>query len=491
MPATDGITVIEVGPPAQWDYDAITDRKRRRPPRVILGAEDQVLASADRDKLTATARDVVRNWTVASWLVKKHLDFVATFSFQARTGNELFDRRLEELVARDSMADRFDVAGRHGRARMMRLLEARATLDGDVFLMLLADGTVQAIEGDRVRTPPGLRGAERWTHGVLTSPAGRALAYALHDRRRGRGGFDFARILPARNVLCRGYFDRLDQVRGVSLFAPALNGLQDTYEVMAYATAKAKLAQMFGLKWTRADDSVGSVGDATTTTDDAGDLDQSETVIDFGQAPFSVDLDMGEDLAIVESNHPAGEMQEFARLLIMVSMKALDLPYVFWDEANTNYSGSRQAWLLYEESAAAKRADNQEVLNTWLAWKLGLWILDGRIAVPKSMALDEIRYLWLPKGLPWIDPLKEIGADIKAIEASLISRQQICLRRGRDWFDIADELAQEAEYLGMAAGGEGSPGGGGAPAGDQQTLSAARRRLAHVACFTDYLRIGA
>ena len=54
---------------------------------------------------------------------------------------------------------------------------------------------------------------------------------------------------------------------------------------------------------------------------------------------------------------------------------------------------------------------------------------------------------FIPLGVPWIDPLKEVMADLRAVEGGLTSRQRICYRGGRDWFEVADELVEEEKYM--------------------------------------------
>ena len=48
-----------------------------------------------------------------------------------------------------------------------------------------------------------------------------------------------------------GFFDRFDQLRGISPLAPAVNTLRDCYEGYDYALAKMKVAQLFALAFYR------------------------------------------------------------------------------------------------------------------------------------------------------------------------------------------------------------------------------------------------
>jgi len=437
--------------PVRFGYDAVDDTsKRRRTPRVTVMSEDQQLTQSKRKSLIATTRDVRRNYAIAAWMIRKHLDYVSTFSFQARTEDEAFNRRLEELMEWRARRQNFDVALRHGRRRFIRLAEACRTIDGDFFVLELSSGKVQGIEGDRIRTPtlgglPEGVDADKLTHGVQLAPGGAARAYCLCDRAKYGSGFQFKRMVPARHLVQHGYFDRLDQVRGISPLAAAVNTLQDTYENFDYALAKAKVTQLFALAFYR--NAMEAVGDVTSATDAVGAEDKSAYSVEFAKGPAVLDLDPGDRAEFLESRHPSSEFRQFSDAMIAVALKSLDIPFSFFDESFTNYSGSRQALLLYEQSAQTKQEDNRELLDALTAWWIKLWVLDGVLQLPAGWTIDAVKWEWIHKGIPWIDPLKEVKADAEAINAALTSRQRVLKRQGLDFWEVADELQAEAERL--------------------------------------------
>ena len=53
----------------------------------------------------------------------------------------------------------------------------------------------------------------------------------------------------------------------------------------------------------------------------------------------------------------------------------------------------------------------------------------SEIVVPSGLRL---RWEWVPSGLPWIDPLKEIQADALAVEKGFATQEQIQIKRGTD-----------------------------------------------------------
>lgn len=425
------------------DYDGAKPTNRRRAPRTITRSEDSVLSSTDRKALVATARDMRRNFSVAAWAVRKHLDYVSSFSFQARTGDEDLNRRIEELVEWWSEPENCDVAGRHPLARMIRIAEASRTLDGDVLLSRLKTGRLQGIEGDRCRSglglPPEAEG-KKIVQGVEVTDQNRAIAYYIYSRGRHGLSLTFEKRLPASFVHLLGYFDRFDQVRGISPMAPAINTFRDLYESLDYALAKAKIGQLFGLITFR--------GDPNSITDpnESGHEDKDGNPryeVDFGLGPYHLDLDDGDRAEILESKTPSSEFQKYTQETIGLGLKALDIPYSFYNESFTNFSGARQAWLMYDQSAKSKRSDLRHLLNRVTRWKLAQWTAVGLLELPAGMDLRSLRWEWIPTGIPWIDPLKEVLADIEAIKLGLTSRSRVIKRRGEDFLEIAKELGFE------------------------------------------------
>jgi len=387
---------------------------------------------------------------------------VATFSFQSRTGETALDERIEDLVRWWSRPHNCDVAGRHGLHRFMRLAEARRIVDGDVFVLKLGGanprdtnrGRLQAIEGDRVRNPWGSIGGVNlsdFEHGVRTSNAGRALSYIICKRGQYGSGFVLDRVVSARNVLAHGCYTRFDQTRGISPFVTALRTYRDIYEAIEYALAKAKVSQLFG--YTIHSQSEIPTGVVTETAD-------SEYEIDLGHGPWSLNMGPDDKVDLHESKMPATEFQDFMRQTTMAALKAVDIPYSFYDEAHTNYSGSRQALLQYEQSAAEKRCDVQELLDQLYGWRVGLWVRDGVLELPGKMLARDLKWEWIPAGLPWLDPLKEVKADGEAIDRRLSSRTRILRRQGLDFRDVVDELASEEAYIAEKLGAQTITDGG-------------------------------
>jgi capsid protein len=437
-------------------YDAARENQRRKAPASKLRSEDRELNSSDRGRLITNARDMRRNFAIAKWMIARHLDYVTTFSFQAKTGDDALDTQLEASIGEFGKKEAFDVAGRHSLARAIRFAEARRVIDGDLGLLRLADGRLQAIESDRIRTPLGMPGdwmptvdsagrvLRQWIEGVEVDGSGRALNYAICRRLPLTGGFILDRIVPAAHLyLHAAYGERFDCVRGISEIASALNSFRDTYEGFDYALAKMKVSQLFGLKIFR--ESSEPLGQITQTASDAGEDGEQKDVgytIDFGRGPFLLDLDPGDQADFLEAQSPSLEFQQFASTIIAAALKALNIPYSFYSEDFTNYSGARQAYLQYEQSAEIVRQDVRELLDWWTAWRLSLAVQDGKLPIA---ALDA-RWEWIHRGMPWLDPLKEIQAELFAIDSSLDNYEDVAQRHGRNVYENIDKNARVRAY---------------------------------------------
>lgn len=430
-------------------YDAGRDSTRRRRVAGILRHEDEELDTTSRRKVLDAARDTQRNFAVAAWAIRKHLDFVAAHTFLAQTPDRGYNTELKAAVKEWGKRENCDVAKRHPLRRMIRLAEARRTVDGDIGFLKLDSGHLQALEGDRVRDPDSSPAGEAWRHGVLTNDAGEALKFAISRRKCG-GGFEHERTIDSAQMLWFATYEanhRFDAVRGVSPIVSGLNSLRDVYENFEYALARAKVAQLFGIKFTRdAEDAPGEL--TSTEQEDEDGVTRTKHEIDFGKGPVTLDLDPGEDAEFLENKTPALEFQQFMQGTIGVALKAIDIPYSFWDEAYTNFFGSRAALLLYLQSAKHKRADVQELLGEWFAWRHNLAIARRELTPPRSLRDKPIAHCWVPDGVPWWLPGQEIEADIRAVGFGVKTRDDVTLAHfGRTFEDTLRLIKQEQDLI--------------------------------------------
>ena len=424
-------------------YDAIAAEGRRRAPSGINASEDVILKQRGRDLATSQNRDVYRNFALTQWAIGKHLDFNTQIDFHANAGDKYgsFDDDLTFWVMQKAKKEAFDAARRHPLWRYLRMLEARSLLDGDLGNMQLATGHLQSLEGDRIRNAPGAD--PRWENGVLKGPAGMALAYGVWDRAPKTSGYVFNRSVPANRFYLHAHYGSFDQGRGISPLMSAINSMQDVYEGIDYTLAKMKVEQLFAMAiFRKAETSGGNLlGDDSTGTG------RRKYQVDFGKGPILLDLDPGDEAKFLKSDSPGANSREFLMTVIMLSLKALDIPFSFFDESFTNFFGSRGSWMHYERSCVAKRANICDFLNWWFQWRIVLGVQDGEIRIPRGLTLARPFWEWYPSGMPWWDPVKEINGDNASVLAGYNNPQRVTKERGKgDWYKNIDARAEAEAY---------------------------------------------
>ena len=443
----------------QFSYDALEAKGRRKaaPNRIVR--EDVHVSAGKRTKLQASARDLAKNFSIAAWMIRRHLDYCASFTFQAKTSDRGLNKAIEQLMEIQSRPLACDRGGRFSREKMFRQVEASRVLDGDIGMLRLRSGHTQLIESDCVRDPEASekkRSDDRfeWVDGVQVDYAGLPRQYSVHGRKKGGRGYEFRRTVPAQNFLLYGFFDRpaSDQVRGISPIVAALNNFRDVYDNIDYAQVKMKITQLFALALLRKSEAQGlnealpTAGEQAVLDGEACEEDVSRPrEFDLSGGPTVLDLDTDESVEVIESNTPATEFQSFIEIVLAVGLKSLDIPYSFYNERFTNYSGSRTAWLHYERSCGDRRADQIEARRRWTLWQLQRWIADGIWTPPSGQSIADIKFEWIPRGMPWWKPSEEIVGDIKAIGAGFDNPDRVC--RERDRGDPRDNIDATLEII--------------------------------------------
>jgi capsid protein len=438
-----GLATVRTAVSAFSGYDGATTSTQRRSASSVITSEDAVLPSRKRDQLDGNTRELVRNFSILGWMVRKHCDYVAPHHFRGRNDDAGLNKALEEFVDIFSRRGNCHAAGTLRLDRLTRMMEAGRTTGGDVGLLKLKSGHLQPIEGDLIRNPEKSDSSEIWRNGVRINGAGRPIQYSIWKRGTSGKGREFAKRVRASNMFMHGFYDRFDQTRGVSPIAAAIAPVQDVRENLQYALAKAKVSQLFTLIVKSA--AVEGLGQ----TENVGTATEPKYKVKFGSAPQKLELEQGDDASILESNTPSTEFQSFMRHEIDLALKSLDIPYSVFDESWGTFHSSKAGWMHYDRSCHAKRADVQELLRGIILWRLSIAIASGEFQLPSGMTLRDLKFEHVPRGVPWWDPAKEIRGDLAAIGAGLTTPQRICRERDRgDFYENVDEIQKAIQYAG-------------------------------------------
>ena len=458
---TTAIVGANIGGSHKFGYD-IAEHDPRRPTRPsILQNEDWTLDPSRRRKVVSSSRDLFRNFSLVTWAIRKHQDYVSKFTFQSKVGDQERDprfaamaeadpegfrrlnRQIEELVWEWSQPGNLEVTERFSLDQFMRLTEAGRVIDGDVGILKLQNGMLQPILGDRIRSEIGMN-TENVIHGVRINEFQKPIGYRVCRRTRS-GNFVFEREIDAKNMILHGYFTSFEQVRGISPLIQAIRSFTDVYDSFDYALVKAKISQLLGFKFTTATDSLDDLGEDERTEEMNRRREYRRKVLK-GKAAYMLEMSEGEDAEMIESTTPSNQFQDYMRLIIMVSLKALDIPFGMFDETKGNFYGNRSGIVQYVESCESKRADNAVLLTNLTRWRLAFEVLRGRLVLPAGMTVSDLYLVWTPNGLPWWDAEKESKGLYATVQYGFASHSEICQKMGKDFFEVCRQRKIDEDY---------------------------------------------
>lgn len=465
----------------KFNYQATQDKGRRQAPASRTRSEDVTLKPSARRKLLATARDQARNMSIVGWMVRRHVDYVSKFEPLVKTGDKALDEWLDRALAEHGKKRNFDVAKRHSRNSMMRIFEGLKVLDGDAALLKVDGYQVQGIEGDRIALPTDLPRELAGTvgeHGlVINSTTGATDQYCICKRDDAGGTMlEYASLVDSDRVVFDGYFGRWDQTRGISPLSSVINPTADLYEAMEWTQLKIKLHALMGIQINR--ETAGDVTDGFPS-DETADYDTDTAGAQTAENRFKTDwtglamfdMEPGESVSTIESGTPSEEFQHWTDKTIRQILLALDIPYSAFAGDESNFSARIADREEYEKSSQEKRQRNCEALEEIYDWVLRGWYDENptlqRLVRNAGLTVDDLPFAiqWTSAGTPWLDKLKEVNGDAVAVYNGFESRQDVCKRKGKDFFEVCKRRAEEEQFaadLGVQLA-MGSPG--------QQTIS--------------------
>jgi lambda family phage portal protein len=231
------------------------------------------------------------------------------------------------------------------------------------------------------------------------------------------------------------------QLRGVSRFAPAIVKLFLLDQYDDAELDRKKVAAMHALFITTP---------APTEPFDVAESDgqDGERQIDL-QPGQIVMLAPGEE---IQTSTPADVGQTYEpfqyRTLLQISA-ALGIPYAYLsnDMLKANYSNSRLALLEFRRRVEAYQHAVivwQLCRQVWMRW-MDTAVMAGVLNLPdyEERRREWLACSWLPPRWDWIDPLKDVRAEIEQVRAGFKSRTQALAERGYDAEQVDAEIAAD------------------------------------------------
>ena len=280
--------------------------------------------------------------------------------------------------------------------------------------------------------------------GVEVDEYGKAVAY--HLLRQHPGDYEFANgygnkhiRVPAAEMLHIFAAERPHQTRGIPPLAASITALKMLHgyreaELVAARVAASKMG------FITSPDGEGYTGDDL--------LDTHAPVMSAEPGSFE-QLPAGMDIKMFDPTHPTTAFAEFHKSILRGIASSLGVSYAALasDLENVNYSSIRQGALDERDFYKTMQAFVIEhfiepVFEAWLESAMSFTDLPLPVSRYDKFADAAV---WRPRGFSWIDPLKEVRANVEAIQNGLLSMQDVVGNYGMDVEDVFEAVERERE----------------------------------------------
>ena len=275
--------------------------------------------------------------------------------------------------------------------------------------------------------------------GVEVDRWGRPLAYHLWDHHPSEHASRERRRIrvPADEIIHLYRVNRPGQTRGITWFAPALMKLR---MVAGYEEAELVASRMAAAKggfFERDADSAG-IDPNSQAADERIAIEMEPGLIDY--------LPIGWKFNEWDPEHPVSAFKDFHKCMVRGIANGLGVSYTSLanDLEDVNFSSIR-AGLLNERDAWRRTQVwliehlHRRVYRAWFSWAL----TTGALELPRRNQARWLQARWLPRGWPWVDPVKDLQASAMAVRMCLDSRTRLAAEQGRDFGEVLDDLVRE------------------------------------------------
>jgi lambda family phage portal protein len=187
---------------------------------------------------------------------------------------------------------------------------------------------------------------------------------------------------------------------------------------------------------------------------DGQDMDDYEPITEASPGTFD-QLPAGVDFKTWDPDHPVNAFEAFTLAILRGVSSGFGRSYVSIanDLRSVSYSSIRKGDLEDRDNYRTLQTFsiehfNQTVFERWL--KMALTTQAVKLPLSKYDKFNSA--VWQPRGWAWVDPLKEIKANVEAVKSKFKSMQDVAGEQGRDIGDVFEALQAEiklAEKYGL------------------------------------------
>lgn len=442
-----------------------------------LQAESQFINTTLRYQLRvlrARSRQAAQNNPFARRFVQMVVDNVGgatpfrlqgKVKFKSGAADEAANDRIEECWKAWGRAGQCEITGKWSWNAVQRLLLRGLAIDGELLIRKLRGPDhgpfgykLQIIDVDRLYElkNEALANGGAIHAGVEVDPTGRPVAYHLLKRKPAQWQFagytmDFERV-SADEIIHVFVPEFAEQIRGVPwMYAALLNLVHlGAFEEAAVIAARIGASNMGFIESPDGGKTLADMAGAGPRADGTdglggnnGDPQISAEPGAFWTLPPGYKVGDGWN-----PKYPDAAIEPFIRACLRGVAAGLNVAYhnLANDLEKVNYSSARigelderDTWMGIQSFIAEHL--HQPLFDDWLP----VQVIAGKL--PFDLArMDKYRNVyWQARRWAWVDPLKEVGAAIEAINAKLKSRTRVVMEGGEDLEEVFDEIEAETK----------------------------------------------
>jgi lambda family phage portal protein len=248
--------------------------------------------------------------------------------------------------------------------------------------------------------------------------------------------------IPAAEIDHAYVFKRINQTRGIPWMSSAMTRMNmlGGYEEAELVAARLGACKMAALVSKTGDEYKGRPSQ------------EKKGAFEMDVQPGTIDqMPEGWDIKTIDWNHPNAALPDFVKAMLRGVAMGVNISYatLTGDLREVNFSSlrdgkldEREGWRLLQTFAVDHHY--KPMFKDWLV----MAVTSGQLQIPSKLplALIERAAVWTPRGWDWVDPKKDVDADIASIRSGQNTLKDSAAKRGRDWRDIIDQRAAEIAY---------------------------------------------
>lgn len=443
---------------------------------VFLPLEINQILRNDLQKLRARSRDLARNDDTARRflnLLKQNVLGHRGIGLQAKNKkrNGKLDKRWNAEIEREwkdwsrkrrrrGVSTAPSACGEMSLRQLQWLILQTRAVDGECFIQILRGYphnehrfAIRLLSADLLDSAyeTKAKNGNRIEMGIEFDKFDRRVAYHFNQEHPRKRGANKTKVrIPADQILHIYRKEHVGQQRGIPDFAAImhkakmLNGVNEAV-VVGWRVAACKMG-FFVSK-----DSEDYEGPEDDDTEDY--KDRAAPGSTFEANPGQIDyIDDAKEFREFNPDYPTSSFSEGHKTFMRQQANGLNVssPTLMNDYSDVNYSSLRQALLEDREGWRCVQADmeddfEQPLFDDWYDWTTNI---TGRIQVAEAKRNADPVVHHTFRGWPWIDPLKEVKAQVEAVGNNLRTRQSVMSDTdGADFVETADQLQYEKGVL--------------------------------------------